>query len=220
MTIEIFAHPFSSYCMKAIMAFYEKDVPWTLRMLSPENPENNEEHGRRWPIRRFPLMVADGEQVMEATAIIEWLEAHHAGGPRLIPADAKEAVRVRMMDRIFDNYVMTPQGRCVFDALRPEDARDPYGVAEAQKLLDTSYEWLDGELAGRQWAAGDEFSMADCAAAPALLYADWTYEITARFKTLRAYRQRLIERPSFARALDEARPFRHLFPLGAPADRD
>jgi glutathione S-transferase len=123
------------------------------------------------------------------------------------------------MDRVFDNYVMTPMQKPVADALRPEDQRDPYGVAEARAMLDKAYAWLDGKMAERTWAAGAEFSLADCSAAPALFYADWVQEIDPAHRHLRAYRSRLLERPSFARAVDEARPYRGYFPLGAP-DRD
>jgi len=124
-----------------------------------------------------------------------------------------------MLDRVFDNYVMTPQGKCVFDAIRPAEVRDAHGVAEARAMLETSYAWLDGWMAGREWASGDAFSLADCAAAPSLFYADWTHRIGAQFTNLHAYRARLLARPSFARAVDEARPYRSFFPLGAP-DRD
>ena len=123
------------------------------------------------------------------------------------------------MDRFFDNYVATPQQKFVFDKLRPEQSRDPYGVEEARTTLRTAYEWLDGVMAKRVWAAGEAFSLADCAAAPFLFYADWTHPIADRFENVRAYRRRLLSRPSFARAVDEARPFRTLFPPGAP-DRD
>ena len=129
------------------------------------------------------------------------------------------ALEVRMLDRFFDNYVSTPQQKCVADALRPAGDRDPYGVAEARRMLETSYAWLDAHLDGREWAAAGRFSLADCAAAPFLFYADWTHPIDPRFARVHAYRARLLARPSFARAVDEARPFRPLFPLGAP-DRD
>ncbi len=124
-----------------------------------------------------------------------------------------------MLDRVFDNYVMTPQGKCVFDAIRPEADRDPYGVAEARRMLDTAYAWLDQRMAAREWAVGDAFSLADCAAAPSLFYADWTHAIPREFGNLHAYRTRLLARPSFARAVDGGRPYRAFFPLGAP-DRD
>ena len=220
MTLQLFAHPFSSYCQKALIAFYENDIPFTFRMLSPDEPANGEEFARLWPIQRFPLLVDGDRTILEATSIIEHLEVHHPGPVSLIPKDPAAAVEVRMLDRVFDNYVMTPQGKCVFDAIRPsDDARDPYGVTEARKMLDTAYAWLDGWLEGREWASGDAFSLADCAAAPSLFYADWTHRIGEQFANVHAYRARLLARPSFARAVDGGRPYRHFFPLGAP-DRD
>ena len=219
MTIEFYGHPFSSYCMKALIAFYENDIPFEWRVLSPEHPENGEAMAKLWPIRRFPTIVDGDTQVMEATSIIEYLAVAHPGPVKLIPADPRTAVEVRMMDRIFDNYVMTPQGKCVFDFIRTPEKRDPTGVAEAKTMLETIYAWLDQRMAGREWAVGDTFTLADCAAGPSLFYADWTHAIPERFTTLLAYRKRLLARPSFARAVDEARPYRPFFPLGAP-DRD
>ena len=219
MTLQLFAHPFSSYCQKALIAFYENDIPFTFRMLSSDEPANTEEFAARWPIKRFPLLVDDGRTILEASTIIEHLQVRHPGPVRLIPQDPDAAVEVRMLDRVFDNYVMTPQGKCVFDAIRPAEVRDAHGVAEARAMLETSYAWLDGWMAGREWASGDAFSLADCAAAPFLFYADWTHRIGAQFTNLHAYRARLLARPSFARAVDEARPYRSFFPLGAP-DRD
>ena len=217
MTIELFAHPFSSYCQKALIAFYENGIPFEFRML--EDPGVGEEFATLWPIKRFPILREDGRVVMEASAIIEYLQVRHPGPVRLIPDDPDLALQARMLDRVFDNYVMTPQGKFVFDALRPEGARDPHGVEEARRMLETSYAWLDQHLEGRTWAAGETFTLADCAAAPSLFYADWTHRIPERHRNLTAYRARLLERPSFARAVDEARRFRHYFPLGAP-DRD
>src|SRR3546814_3338671 len=130
MTLQLFAHPFSSYCQKALIALYENHTPFTFRMLSPDDPATGEEFAKLWPIGRFPVLVEDGRTVMEATTVIEYLQVHHPGPVRLIPHDPDAAVEVRMLDRIFDNYVMTPQGKCVFDALRPAEARDPQGVAD------------------------------------------------------------------------------------------
>lgn len=217
MTIELFAHPFSSYCQKALIAFYENEVPFEYRMM--EDPGVGEEFAALWPMKRFPIIRDEGRVVLEASIIIEHLHVHHRGPVALIPDDAGLAVEARMLDRFFDNYVMTPQGKFVFDALRPESARDPYGVEEARRMLDTSYAWLDQRMAGRTWAVGETFTLADCAAAPSLFYADWTYRIPEQYGHLQAYRARLLQRPSFARAVDEARGFRHYFPLGAP-DRD
>ena len=137
----------------------------------------------------------------------------------MLPNDPDAALEARMMDRFFDNYIMTPMAKVVTNELRPKDGRDDYGVGESKKLLETAYRWLDGVMAKRTWAAGDAFGLADCAAAPSLFYADWVHPIGEAFPHVRAYRSRLLARPSFARAVNEARPFRQYFPLGAP-DRD
>jgi glutathione S-transferase len=217
MTLKLYAHPFSSYCQKVLIALYENATPFEFRLLG--DAQAAAELAALWPLKRFPVLVDDGRTVLEASVIIEHLGLRHPGPVHLIPADPGAALDVRMMDRFFDNYIMTPQGRIVFDSLRAPADRDKLGVAEARAMLDTAYGWLDHALAGRQWAAGDAFSLADCAAAPALFYADWTHPIGAAFENVHAYRSRLLQRPSFARAVDEARPYRPLFPLGAP-DRD
>jgi glutathione S-transferase len=126
---------------------------------------------------------------------------------------------VRFMDRFFDNYVMSPMQTLVSDRMRSETERDAKGVADARKMLDVAYGWLEGRLTPRAWASGGTFSLADCSAAPALFYADWVHPVGDRFPELFAYRSRVIARPSVARVVDEARPFRKLFPQGAP-DRD
>ena len=155
--------------------------------------------------------------MVEASIIVEHLDLHHPGPVRLVPNDARAALEVRTLDRFFDNYVMTPMQKIVFDSIRPAESRDEYGVAEARALLDTAYRWLDDTIADREWATGGAFSLADCAAAPSLFYADWVHRIDESFPRLRAYRRRLLARPSFARAVDEARPYRSFFPPGAPA---
>jgi glutathione S-transferase len=219
MALKIYGHPFSSYTQKALTALYENDTPFEFLNLSPDNPEVYAEFARRWPIRKFPLLVDGGRQVMEATSIIEYLAVRHPGASRLIPADAGTAVDVRMLDRFFDNYINGPQQRIVYNQLRPEANRDPYGVDEARTALETAYAWLDRHMTDHEWAAGGSFSLADCAAAPALFYADWTHPIGKQFPNVHAYRARLLQRPSFARCVEGGRPYRHLFPLGAP-DQD
>jgi glutathione S-transferase len=219
MTLRLYAHPFSSYCQKVLIALYENATPFEFRMLEPEGGEAVAELAALWPLKRFPVLVDAGRTVMEASIIIEHLGLHHPGPVRLIPEDPRAALPVRMMDRVFDNYVATPMQKIVVDSIRAEADRDPHGIAEARAMLETTYRWLDGVMADREWAAGSTFSLADCAAAPSLFYADWTHPIDGRFANLRAYRQRLLARPSFARAVDEARPYRPLFPLGAP-ERD
>jgi glutathione S-transferase len=213
----LYAHPFSSYCQKALIALYENQTPFEYRML--EDPGAMEELTALWPMKRFPVLVDAGRTVFEATSIIEYLGVHYPGPVHLVPDDADTALEVRMLDRFFDNYVSTPQQRVVFDRIRPEAVRDPLGVTEARTMLRTAYAWLDKRMVDREWAAGDSFSLADCAAAPFLFYADWTERIGEEFANVIAYRHRLLARPSFSRAVEEARPFRSYFPLGAP-DRD
>lgn len=217
MSPKLYAHPFSSYCQKVLTALYENATPFEYVLL--EGDDAMRQLAALWPLKRFPVLVDGGVTIPESTAIIEFLQLRHAGPTQLIPEDVDAAIEVRMLDRLFDNYVMTPMQKIVFDHLRPQDERDPYGVDEARAMLDTAYAWLDRHLEGREWAAHTGFSLADCAAAPSLFYADWVHPVGGVHANLRRYRQRLLARPSFARAVDEARPYRHYFPPGAP-DRD
>jgi glutathione S-transferase len=214
--MKLYAHPFSSYTQKALIALYENATPFEYRSL--EDTTAHAELASLWPLKRFPVLVDAGRTVLEASTIIEYLAVHHPGRVRLIP-EGEAGVEVRMLDRIFDNYVMTPMQKIVLDRRRAEPDRDSHGVGEARAQLDQIYAWLDARMAGRGWAVGNTFTLADCAAAPSLFYADWAHEIPAGLAHLRAYRARLLAQPSVARAVDEARPYRAYFPLGAP-DRD
>ncbi|MEO8811703.1 MAG: glutathione S-transferase family protein [Caulobacteraceae bacterium] len=219
MALCLFTHPFSSYSQKALIALYENDTPFTPRVLGPDDPSASGDLERLWPLKKFPVLT-DGERtVIEATSIIEYLDRTYPGPTRLIPEEFDAALDARTMDRVFDNYVMTPMQTFVVDAIRPAETRDPHGVVAARGLLDAAYGWLDGVMAAREWAAGGAFTLADCAAAPSLFYADWVHPIDPGHGHLRAYRARLLARPSVARCVEEARPYRHLFPPGAP-DRD
>lgn len=217
MTLALYGHPFSSYTQKALIALYENDTAFEFRSLEDKQAEG--EWAALWPIRRFPLLRDDERSIMEASVIVEYLDLRYPGRITLVPRDAHAAVDVRFMDRFFDNYIMTPMQKIVFDRLRREGDRDSYGVAQARRALDTAYGWLNEKMRDREWVAGEDFSLADCAAAPALFYADWTHPIDDALANVIAYRRRLLSRPSFARAVDEARPYRAYFPLGAP-DRD
>jgi len=200
------AHPFSSYCQKVTIALYETGTPFEWRKI--EGAADFEALKRLWPIGLMPVLADGAATVVESSIIIEHV------APRLVPS-----LEVRFLDRFFDNYVMTPMQKITGDFLRPEAERDPRGVADAKARLDVSYGWLDDRLKGKPWAAGDSFTMADCAAAPSLFYADWVQPIGDRFPVVRDYRARLLKRPSVVRAVDEARPYRGFFPPGAP-DRD
>lgn len=218
MTLALYMHPLSSYSQKAVTAFYEKGVDFELKMLDNSEPVAGE-FAALWPIRRFPILTDGDRMVFEATGIIEYLEAIRPGGTPLIPSDPVAAAEVRMWDRFFDNYINTPQQRVIMATLGREPESGP-GNVHATSQLDTAYAVLDQRMAGREWVSGDIFSMADCAAAPALLYTDWTHPIPGKCRHLWAYRDRLLARPSYARALDEARPYRNLFPLPIPEGRD
>lgn len=217
MALTLYAHPFSSYSQKVQIALWENETPFAAKLVG-EEPGVAEEHRALWPFGKFPTLVDGDRTVAETTIIIEYLALHHPGPAALLPADPAEALEVRFLDRVFDNYVMTPVQHAVV-AVMKGGARDA-AIAEAAPALETAYAWLEAHLAGRTWAAGEAFTLADCAAAPSLFYADWVHPIDdSRFPALRAYRTRLLARPSVARAVEGGRPYRHYFPLGAP-ERD
>ena len=216
--VGLYGHPFASFVWKALIALHEREVPFELLMVDGDHPEHGEALARLTPTGQFPVLV-DGERVVVgSSAVVEYLDLHHGEAPPMVPADPREALEARQMDRIFDDYVQLPMQTVVLDALRPEGSRDPFGVEAARRKLDEASGWLDRRMAGRKWAAG-VFGLADCAAAPALFYADWVQPIPEAQAELRAYRTRLLARPSVARVVDAARPYRHFFPPGAP-DRD
>jgi len=216
-TLQLFSHPFSSYCQKVLTALYADGTEFEYRMLDQDHPENFGELLHHWPIRKFPLLLDDGEPLIESTPIIEYLYAHYRSSNDWIPPGEMEQ-RVRFLDRFFDIYVMGSMQKIVGDELRPDGQRDPYGVEQARAQLNTAYDWIEGQL-GDPWAVGDVFTLADCAAAPSLFYADWVEPIGETRPQLSAYRAALLKHPAFARCVEEARPYRSFFPLGAP-DRD
>lgn len=210
-TLKLYYHPLSSYCWKALIALYENDTPF-----EPVMTDDAERWARLaaiWPAKRFPVLV-DGEQVVpETSIIIEYLVLHHPGAFLAIPSGTDAALEVRLMDRLFDNYVMTPIQNIVADRIRPEGVnKDPHGVSRNGEMLATSYALLEARLAGRNWAAGDTFTLADCAAFPALFYANKVAPFGDEYPVLSAYLNRLKARPSIARVLKEAEPYLHMFP--------
>ena len=211
--IKIYGHPFAAFYWKALIALYERDVPFEFLMVDPEHPQNVEAVGRFAPTGQFPVLVDGDRVVIESAAIIEYLDLHHGDAPPLVPADPRAAIEARQMDGVFDDYVMAPLSRMVLNVLRDEGARDKHLDAEAKATLDRSYAWLDRWMKGREWAANQDFTIADCAAAPALFYAHCGHPIPESHEALRDYRARLLARPSIARVVDEARPWRDYFPL-------
>lgn len=217
MSLVLYGHPFSSYTQKVLIPLYENNTPFEFRCLGPDTPHHAAEWLRRWPMRKFPLLVDGERNVAETSIIIEYLQLNHPGPVRLLPEDPTAALDVRFLDRFFDLHVMSPVQQAVSGAMTGDPAKRQEGLTHAEEKLELAYAWLEGQLAGKSWAAGSDFTLADCAAAPSLFYADWTHPISEAFPVLRAYREKLLARPSFARAVDEARQYRHFFPLGAPA---
>lgn len=218
MTLELFGHPFSSYCWKVQIALDADGTAYTYRNVDPAHPGVMDELRRLWPFGKFPILVDDGDVIAETACIIEHLQAHHPSENVWIP-EGELGRRVRFLDRFFDLYVQGNMQPSVNHALRPEGHGDAYGAEQGLKNLRIAYDWLEANLPESQWAAGDSFTLADCAAAPALFYADWIDEIGDERPRLKAYRARLLAHPAVSRAVEEARPYRSYFPLGAP-DRD
>jgi glutathione S-transferase len=208
----LYYHPLSSYCWKVLIPLYENDTPFERKML--EDPGVGEEWMALWPIGRFPI-VRDGDKVIaETSIIIEYLARRHPGPFMAIPADPDAALEARLMDRLFDNYVMGPLQTVVFEKIRPEGAnRDPHGVAQAKAFLARAYDLIEDRIAGRTWAAGEDFSLADCAALPSLYFTDCVVPFRESHPNLAAYMARLEARPSVARVLEEMRPWFHNFPF-------
>jgi glutathione S-transferase len=212
MTLVLHAHPLSSYCWKALIALYENGTPFTLHQLDLGDPESVAAFARLWPIAKMPVLEDGDRVIVETSIVVEYVDLHYPGPVRLVPEDPEAALKVRMLDRVFDNYVMTPMQKIVFNRFCPAEARNAHDVAQARSTIETAYGWLEGKLAGREWAAGAEFSLADCAAGPSLHYANRVQPLEGRFPKLAAYLQRLEARPSFARVLKEAEPYAHMFP--------
>ena len=214
MSLTLHYHPLSSFCWKALIALYENGVSFTPKLVDLADPAQRAALLRLWPIGKFPVLQDDarGEVVPESSVVIEYLDRHYRGSARLIPDDADRALQARLRDRFYDLYVHLPMQRIMGDRLRPEGKRDPHGVAEAQAQLRTSYAMIEAQMAAGGWAMGQEFGLADCAAAPALFYGSMVVPFGNEQKNLAAYFERLKTRPSFARVLREAEPYFGMVP--------
>ncbi len=174
MSLTLHFHPLASYCHKVLIALYENDTPFTPNMVDLSNEIERAALLKLWPIGKFPVLGDDtrNQTIPESTIIIEYLDRYYPGRTRFIPADADRAWQTRLRDRFYDLYVHEPMQKIVGDRLRSDSKKDPHGVEEARARLRTSYRMIDQEMATRSWAMGDAFSLADCAAAPALFYAN------------------------------------------------
>lgn len=215
--IQLYGHAFSSYTWKAKIALYAAAIPFEFRSVEPDRPENAAAVAAATPTGKFPLLVDGQRDVFEATSIIEYLAATRAEARFLVPQDPLAALDVRRLDRVFDNYVHHPMQEIVAAHIRAPDSPDPVTVGRMRDLLDRAYPWVDRWLEG--YAPAASITLIECAAAPALFYADWVYPIPMALDRLRQWRAHLLALPAVARCVDEARPYRHFFPPGAP-DRD
>ena len=213
MSLTLYYHPLSSFCWKALIALYEADVPFTPRMVNLGDPADRAAFQAVWPLAKFPVLrdEARGETVPESSVIVDYLAQHYPSARSLIPADPDAARRVRLKDRLIDNYIHLPFQQIVGERLRPADAKDPFGVAQNKRLIAQGYD-LIAPMLGEWWALGEAFTLADCAALPALHYADYGVSLDG-WPSLQAYLDRLKARPSVARVLAEAEPFFQYFPL-------
>lgn len=213
MTLKLYMHPLSSYCHKALIAFYENDIPF--EKMRVDDAGVGAEFKKMWPVGRFPVLHDDSRDAMvpESSIIIEYLALHYPGKVKLIPDNPDLARKVRMRDRFFDNYLHAAVQKFAFDSLRPKDKHDTYGVDEARAMYRTALDMVETAMAGSQWALGDDFTMADCAAAPPLFYGNRFFgSFRSSHKNAAAYLDRLMARPSYARALKEAEPYFHMLP--------
>jgi glutathione S-transferase len=210
MSLTLYAHPFAAFCQKVLIALYENGTPFEYHLVDLGDPAARDAFLKLSPFGKMPVL-RDGARVMsESSIVIEYLSLHHPGPVPMLPAD--QALEVRAKDRFYDHYVAYPMQQITADRRRPEGRDDPLGVEMARGTLRTAYGVIEAEMADRTWAVGEAFTMADCAAAPALFYADWVEPIGDARPNTKAYLDRLCARPSFARAIEEARPYRQLFP--------
>ena len=214
MSLTLYYHPLSSFCMKVLVALYENDTPFTPHLLEMMDEAKAAEFRTIWPLGKFPVLRDEtrGATVPETSIIIEFLQLHYPGPVQLIPKDGAGALQMRLRDRLFDLYLNMQMQKIVGDRLRPAGQKDPHGVAEARKTIDTTCSLVDTYIAGKTWIMGDNFTMADCAAAPALFYTNKVMPLAENHKNAAAYLDRLMQRPSFTRVLKEAQPYFELFP--------
>jgi glutathione S-transferase len=214
MSLRLYFHPLSSFCQKVLVALYENDTPFVPQIVNLMDAGEAAAFRQIWPIGRFPVLrdEAADRLVPESSVIIEYLVQHYPGRTSLLPAGPDQALQTRLQDRFYDLYLNVPMQRIVFDRLRPVGQRDPHGVEDARALLRTALDLVERDMADRTWATGDQFTMADCAAAPAMYYANLVLPFRKTHGHAAAYLDRLMARPSFARVLKEAEPYRPMFP--------
>ncbi|RDI97298.1 glutathione S-transferase family protein [Dyella solisilvae] len=219
MSLTLYMHPLAAFCHKPLIALYENDTPFTAHLVDLGDAEAREAFYRLWPIGKFPVLHDDARDALvpESSIVIEYLDQHYPGPVKLVPTDPDLAREARLRDRFFDLYVSEPMQKVITDRLRPSGQHDHYGVAQARDKLRVALDLLERDMATRTWAIGDSYSMADCAASPALFYANLVIPLDEGRPHCAAYLLRLMQRPSFARVLNEAQPYLHLVPRESAA---
>ena len=215
MPLKLYFHPLASFCHKALVALYENGTPFEPVIVDLADEASSAAFRALWPMAKMPVLRDDTRDrtIAQSTIVVEYLGAYYPGRTRFVPADAECAWQTRMWDRFYDFFVQEPMQKIVTDRLRPEGRNDGYGVEQATAQLGEAYRVIDREMGSKVWAAGDAFTLADCAAAPALFYANTVVPIDERQPSLLSYLDRLMARPSFARVLEEAEPYFPLFPM-------
>lgn len=214
MSLVLHYHPLASFCWKVLIALYEHDIPFTPNLVDLGDPASRSAFAALWPMAKMPVLEdrSRGRVVPETSIIINYLEIHYSQDVILMPDGSEELRDVLLWDRIFDNYVQAPMQKIVTDRLRPAVSMDDFGVEEARSLLATALGMVDAQVANRFWTMGDDFTLADCAAAPALFYADKVMPLGGAYPNALALLERLKARASFARVLAEAEPYFKYFP--------
>lgn len=215
MALTLYFHPLASFCHKVLMALYENATPFSAQVVDLMNPDASARFLDLWPVGKIPVLRDEsrGRTVPETTIIIEYLDRHYPGAQPLLPRDETQRLDARLWDRFFDLYVQVPMQKIVVDRLRAAGEHDTRGVADAHASLATAYDMIERQMAGKTWAIAEQLTVADCAAAPALFFAGIVAPFPKTHVNLAAYFERLLVRPSFARALAQARPYFHMFPL-------
>jgi len=216
MALTLYFHPLSSFCQKALIALYENGTAFTPQKVDLMDEKESAAFKRMWPVGKFPVLRDEnsGKTIPESTTIIEYLAQHYPGSIQLVPKDAGEAFTVRAQDRFYDLNVHLLMQKVITDRLRPARQNDTFGVEHARGLLRTALGIIDKDMARKTWAAGEAFTMADCSAAPTLFYYNRAVEpLAGSFDNAAAYLDRLVKRPSYARALKEAEPFLKYVPM-------
>ena len=220
MSLVLYLHPLASFCHKVLIALYENETPFEPQVIDLGDEASSADLVESWPVGKIPVLrdTARDRAIPETTIIIEYLQTHYPGPVRLIPADHDSALDARLWDRFFDLYVSAPMQKIVLDRLRPEYQKDPAGVSEAFATLKTAYAMIERHMQDKTWANGQDFSIADCAALPALFFAETLQPFSQSHANLSAYFERLLARPSIARVLEEARPYFQYYPYWQKLD--